>query len=410
MQLVDPLTGATLVGNKYPTRRPTTHRRWRLQKYLPEDRSDVRHEQLRLRHLLHPLIQNDNQFVTRVDWTISSKTQPLRPVLPRRLPGSGLLFSNQHPDHDAVWQHPAGADVHAGRCLHVLAEHCECGSRHDFCGAANNRGYNTNDINAATLGVNLYQAAPAGLQMTEGKFTIGGGTNSLSHFNDNTLAIDDDVTWVKGRHQFNFGGEWVQNQLNIGNVYESNGTFTFNGRYSGSGPTGRQSAIGDQNLDFLMGTLSAFQQSKQQQNALRGPIPSLYFQDTFHASKQLTLVGGLRWGPNVMPHDYFNRGLEFNMANFLAEQGQHGLSECSRGNPLLRRPGRDEAVHQELVPAVLSERRGFVRSDRKWQDRHSRWRRADVRQPELLHRAAQPAESALRHGDRQRRRHRRRVR
>ena len=32
----------------------------------------------------------------------------------------------------------------------------------------------------------------------------------------------------------------------------------------------------------------------------------------------MTLTGGLRWGPNVMPHDYFNRGVEFNMANFLS--------------------------------------------------------------------------------------------
>ena len=132
--------------------------------------------------------------------------------------------------------------------------------------------------------------------MAEGKFSIGGGTNSVAHFNDNTGSIDDDVTWVHGKHQIAFGGEWVQNQLNIGNVYEGNGIFTFNGEYSGSGPKGG-STIGDQNLDFLMGTLGSstpFQQSKKQQNALRGPIPSLYIQDTYHATPRLTLVGGLR--------------------------------------------------------------------------------------------------------------------
>ncbi len=92
-------------------------------------------------------------------------------------------------------------------------------------------------------------------RLSEGKFTIGGGTNSVAHFNDNTGSIDDDVTWVKGKHQIAFGGEWVQNQLNIGNAYEGNGIFTFNGEYSGSGPKGG-STIGDQNLDFLMGTLA----------------------------------------------------------------------------------------------------------------------------------------------------------
>src|SRR6202044_386642 len=161
-----------------------------------------------------------------------------------------------------------------------------------------------------TLGIsptNLYQIQPNGLQMAEGKFSIGGGTNSVAHFNDNTGSVGDDVTWVKGRHQIAFGGEWVQNELNIGNAYESNGIFTFNGEYSGSGPNGG-SVIGDQSLDFLQGTMSAFQQSKQQQNALRGPIPSLYGQDTYHATKRVTLVAGLRWGPNFMPVDYFNRG------------------------------------------------------------------------------------------------------
>ena len=98
----------------------------------------------------------------------------------------------------------------------------------------NNRGYAANAINAGhDLGVNLYQLEPNGLQMTiSNKYNIGGGTNSVSHFNDNTLAFDDDITMMRGKHQFVYGGQWVQNQLNISNAYETNGTFTFDGRYS----------------------------------------------------------------------------------------------------------------------------------------------------------------------------------
>ena len=66
--------------------------------------------------------------------------------------------------------------------------------------------------------------------------------------------------------------------------------------------------------------MSSFQQSKFQQNALRAPIPSLYVQDTFHASTRLTLVAGLRWEPQFMPVDYFNRGSIFDMSAFLANQ------------------------------------------------------------------------------------------
>ena len=66
-----------------------------------------------------------------------------------------------------------------------------------------------------------------------------------------------------------FGGEIVHNQLNISNAYETNGVYTFGGNYSINGPNGG-TKTGDNNLDFLLGAMSAYQQSKYQQNALRG--------------------------------------------------------------------------------------------------------------------------------------------
>ena len=52
----------------------------------------------------------------------------------------------------------------------------------------------------------------------------------------------------------------------------------------------------------------------------RGRFPSLYVQDTFHATNGLTLVAGLRWSPNFMPYDYFHRGVVFDQAAFLANK------------------------------------------------------------------------------------------
>lgn len=316
LQLFDPLTGAKLIGNKYPTTPAFAAQSLALQKYLPAITSANDPNNCGNVKYSIPLIQKDNQFISRVDWTISSRQNLYGRYLldgyqaPAFFDPHNILITTQSGNSQRVQTFTLG-DAFTFSPNVVNAAHATLLRRR------NNRGYAPNDINAATIGVNLYQSAPAGLQIAETKFTIGGGTNSLSHFNDNTLSIGDDVTWVAGRHQISFGGEWVQNQLNIGNIYQSNGNFSFDGRYSAHGPAGG-SAGGDPNLDFLMGTLSAFQQSKQQQNALRGPIPNMYFQDTFHANKQLTLVAGLRWGPNFMPTDYFNRGLEFNMANFLS--------------------------------------------------------------------------------------------
>ena len=319
VQLKDPLTGATITGDKYTTTPTWNATALALQKYLPAIDPTYDTGNCGFVSYAIPSDVYDNQFVTRVDYAINSQHNLYGRYLldgyqaPAFFSPTNILITTQSGNIERTQSFTLG-ESWAISSTTVNAAHATILRRVD------NRGYSPNDINMTTLGVPtpaLYQAIPNGLQITEGKFTIGGGTNSVSHFNDNTLAFDDDLTIVRGKHQFVFGGEWVQNQLNIGNAYESNGVFTFNGQYSGSGPAGG-TVIGDQNLDFLEGTLSAFQQSKQQQNALRGPIPSLYGQDTYHLTKRLTLVAGLRWGPNFMPTDYFNRGSVFNMSDFLS--------------------------------------------------------------------------------------------
>jgi hypothetical protein len=318
IQMKDPLTGATVTGNKYTTVPTWNSAALALEKYLPAISSAYDTKNCGFVSYSIPYQNADNQFVTRVDYTINAKNNLYGRYfidgyqLPAFYSPTNILITTQSGNLQRVQSFTLGEAYSITQNL-VNSAHATLLRRR------NNRGYAANDINASNLGITLNQSVPNGLQITEGKFTIGGGTNSVSHFNDNTLAFDDDVTWLRGKHQLVFGGEWVQNQLNIGNAYESNGTFTFNGEYSGSGPAGG-ATIGDQSLDFLEGTQSAFQQSKQQQNALRGAIPSLYGQDTFHASKRLTLVAGLRWGPNFMPVDFFNRGSVFNMADFVSNK------------------------------------------------------------------------------------------
>jgi Carboxypeptidase regulatory-like domain len=322
IQLVDPLTGAKLVGNKYSSPPTYDSAALELQTYLPPRNPSYDPSDCGFVSYAIPYALTDNQFVTRVDYTVSPKQNIYGRYFidgyqfPAYFDRNNILITTQSGNIQRVQTFTLG-DAYTFSPNFVNAAHISILRR------VNNRGYAPNDINATALGINIYQAAPNGLQVSEGKFTIGGGTNSVAHFNDNTLSVDDDVTLVRGKHQIIFGGEWVQNQLNIGNVYEGNGIFTFNGQYSGSGPNGG-GTIGDQNLDFLMGALGAsgtgvpFQQSKEQQNALRGPIPSLYIQDTYHATNRLTLVAGLRWSPNFMPVDYFNRGAVFNMADFVS--------------------------------------------------------------------------------------------
>jgi hypothetical protein len=69
-----------------------------------------------------------------------------------------------------------------------------------------------------------------------GSWSIYCGTCSAAHFNTNTLSLTDDVNWTHGKHQIAFGGEYVQTQLNVSNIYEGNGNFTFNGIFARKRP------------------------------------------------------------------------------------------------------------------------------------------------------------------------------
>jgi Carboxypeptidase regulatory-like domain len=317
--LVDPLTGVKLVGNKYPSQPTYNPASLKLMSYLPKIDPAVDTSNCGLVKYAIPLKTSDNSFVTRVDWTINAKNNLYGRYFldgyqaPAFFFPTNILVTTQSGNSQRVQSFTMG-EAYTINSKMVNTAHVTVLRRR------NNRGYAANDINANTLGVDLWQGQPNGLQMTTtNKFTIGGGTNSVSKFNDNTLALEDDVTILKGKHQIVFGGEYARNQLNIANAYETNGVFGFSGVYSANGPRGG-TAVGDPNLDFLMGTQGSFEQSKQQQNALRGPIPSIYGQDTYHATQKLTMIAGLRWSPNFNPYDYFNRGVVFDYAAFLANR------------------------------------------------------------------------------------------
>jgi Carboxypeptidase regulatory-like domain len=328
-QLVDPLTGAALPGNKYNQPGGPSLPAWNPQslsllKYLPAINPNVDIDNCGVVQYAIPSELFDKQFVTRVDYTLNAKNNFYGRYLfdGYQLPAfffpDNILVTTQSGNPlQRVQSFTAGWD-------YTITSNTVNSAHASILRRLNHRGYNAGAINGGGIGVDLTYAVPQGLQLVTSKFSMGGGTNSVSHFNDNTLAIDDDVTMVRGKHQIVFGGEYVRNQLNIGNAFEGNGVFTFATAYSSYGPTGVQGSrpkqIGDSDLDFLEGTMTSFVQSKEEQNALRAPVPSLYIQDTFHASPRLTLVAGLRWDPEFMPVDVFNRGSIFSMSAFLANQ------------------------------------------------------------------------------------------
>jgi hypothetical protein len=335
-QLVDPITGNLIPNNIYPTAPNWNAQSLALLAYLPKivplkSGLDVCGG---VQYAI-PSEKFDKEFVTREDYNVGPKdnlygryfldSYQLPAFYQKGGTNGGILVTTASANPEERWQSGTIGENHSFSSNLVNSAHVAVMRRYQT------RGYNPADINACN-GLNLTTidcAVPVGLQLSASSFSMGGGTNSLAHFNDNTGVIDDDLTWVRGRHLFVIGGEYVRNQLNISNAFNGNGVFSFGTNYSAWGPYGSKtqtadnpnegvSAVGNGQLDFLEGAQSGFSQSKQEQNALRSTIPAIYVQDTFHVTKRLTLVAGIRWDPNYQPYDVFNRGETFSLAGYVA--------------------------------------------------------------------------------------------
>ena len=325
VQLLNPQTGAVLTNNQISTSYFDTAA-LALAKYLPTPYDDCGHAKYSI-----PYNVWENQIITRVDGTLNQKNSFYGRYFldgythPAYYSPTDILVTNSSGNYERV-QSLTLADTYVFNSRTVNTFHAT-GTRRRI-----NRGPAATGINASTIGINMWVPSGPSLGIVTSKWdTYQGGVGA--HFDDNMFSFADDMNVVRGKHQIAFGGEYVRNQLNIWNGYQAFGQFNFNGQFSKTGPAGTSTGGtgSDSNLDFLTGAMSSFSQSGFQQNALRAPIPSLYIQDTYHATTRLVLTAGVRWEPEFWPVDYFGRGSVFNNVAFLGNQHSQVYTNAPAG-------------------------------------------------------------------------------
>lgn len=314
IQLLNPLTGAKLTNDQIS---PSyfSPAALALVKYLPQTSDPCGYVSYAI-----PGNSAENQFVTRVDATLSQRNSLYGRYFldgyakPASFFPTNALVTTSAGNLERVQTLTLGDNFvispRTVNSLHITVDR----RRDDRVPAATG-------ISPKTAGINVYQVDPNFFRLSlSNKWSLYCGTCAPAKFNVNTFALSDDVNLVRGKHQIVFGGEYVRAQFNASNHYEENGSFSFTGIYSQKGPAGTsKGGTGqDANLDFLTGALHGIEQSKAQQNALRAPIPSLYVQDTYQATRKLVLAAGVRWAPEFMPTDYFGRGSSFDEAAFMS--------------------------------------------------------------------------------------------
>ena len=124
------------------------------------------------------------------------------------------------------------------------------------------------------------------LSVAPGGFAIGNGVQNEAMFTTNTYQFSDDVTLIKGAHQFAVGANWAHwNSTSSANV-RSPGQLTINGSVTGAALA-----------DFLLGNLTQLQQSAPNFLLMKQTYTGFYGQDTWRASSRVTVNYGVRWEP-----------------------------------------------------------------------------------------------------------------
>lgn len=163
------------------------------------------------------------------------------------------------------------------------------------------RGPISSSVDAGDLGVNIWQPAFKQINQIQvsGYFNIG--DNPQATFRRANYTLTDDMHFLLGRHNIDFGYHGEVAKIDIINDFEQPGQFTFNGNNTGGDPV----------ANFLFGYLFSFTQASGQFFDTRGKFQGAYIQDSWKANPRLTINYGVRYEP-FMPW----REIEGRMGSF----------------------------------------------------------------------------------------------
>ncbi|MDQ2776662.1 MAG: TonB-dependent receptor, partial [Acidobacteriota bacterium] len=134
----------------------------------------------------------------------------------------------------------------------------------------------------------------------------GGETGSVIAGFDTALEIAPSLTTVAGHHTVNFGGEWRSARHNYGQTNNGTGGYNFKSKFTAADPS--TGAIGGSAFaSFLYGAVDSGSVQEPAFTASQQIYRALYVNDTWQATKRLTINAGVRWEVAGPWTERFNR-------------------------------------------------------------------------------------------------------
>jgi Carboxypeptidase regulatory-like domain len=244
------------------------------------------------------LIENDNQFVTRVDATPTEKLHIY----------SSYLYDQLAEPNPALPDNILTASTSSGVGANSIwtSQFAVLNSTYTF--APN---LTSTLVGSMSRRTNLAKSSPGfpgwsqlGAQIPD-LVTPGYTALSLGITNYFSLAwtgiyripsteggFSNQWTWIRGNHTLEFGGDVLWSKVIKAQDYEGNGAYTFSNALSG-----------DNALDFLLGKPSQFIQQASFYVVPTRMLPAAYLIDTWRVNNRLVLTLGVRWNPFVPVFD-----------------------------------------------------------------------------------------------------------
>ncbi len=146
-----------------------------------------------------------------------------------------------------------------------------------------------NNTDPASLGFeyvpSLAEAIGPPFVQVAGYASIGDPITGPRNTYQNSYDFSGSLTWIRGRHQFKFGGGYQYDQINVTQGIATNGFFVFS-----------TFPVNDAFASFLFGQPVFFLQGGGDfSRGLRGQAFNLYAQDTYKITPRLTINYGLRY-------------------------------------------------------------------------------------------------------------------
>jgi Carboxypeptidase regulatory-like domain len=164
-----------------------------------------------------------------------------------------------------------------------------------------------------------------------GENGIGASSSSINM--SESFVVDDNLTWMKGRHTLTFGGEYRAFQMNTGGP--SGGmTYNFSNDQTGM-PTNSAIApyVGFGFASFLLGDVQSANMGIPPQLYGRRKSFSLYAADSFHVNNRLTVNYGLNWNYTLPYHEKYGRWANFDQSYVNPATGEPGIVDYLSPSP-----------------------------------------------------------------------------